>query len=76
MLHTQNLTKEYDGQRALDKLNLSVESGDIYCLLGANGAGKSPVPTNAIILLVMVVGLMLASFAMNRAGETEHLMQG
>lgn len=41
MLHTQNLTKEYDGQLALDKLNLSIESGDIYCLLGANGAGKS-----------------------------------
>ena len=41
MLHAKNLTKEYDGNRALDGLNLSVESGDIYCLLGANGAGKS-----------------------------------
>ena len=41
MLHAQNLTKEYDGHRALDSLNLSVEAGDIYCLLGANGAGKS-----------------------------------
>lgn len=36
----------------------------------------SPVRTNAAILLVMVVGLMLASFAINRVGETEHLMQG
>ena len=41
MLHTQNLTKEYDGFRALSELNLSVSAGDIYCLLGANGAGKS-----------------------------------
>ena len=41
MLHAQNLTKDYDGNRALDSLNLSVEAGDIYCLLGANGAGKS-----------------------------------
>ena len=41
MLHAQNLTKEYDGIRALNGLNLSVEAGDIYCLLGANGAGKS-----------------------------------
>ena len=41
MLHAKDLTKEYDGNRALDGLNLSVESGDIYCLLGANGAGKS-----------------------------------
>ena len=41
MLHAQDLTKEYDGQKALNKLNLSVDAGDIYCLLGANGAGKS-----------------------------------
>lgn len=41
MLHAQNLTKEYSGVRALDNLNLSIEAGDIYCLLGANGAGKS-----------------------------------
>ena len=41
MLHTENLTKDYDGNRALDQLNLSVSAGDIYCLLGANGAGKS-----------------------------------
>ncbi|MCE7995393.1 MAG: DUF3526 domain-containing protein [Roseivirga sp.] len=37
---------------------------------------KSPVSTNATILLVMVAGLMLASLVMNRVGETEHLMQG
>ncbi len=41
MLHTENLTKDYDGHLALDQLNLSVSAGDIYCLLGANGAGKS-----------------------------------
>ena len=41
MLHTENLSKEYDGNLALNCLNLSVEAGDIYCLLGANGAGKS-----------------------------------
>ena len=41
MLHAHNLTKEYSGIRALDNLSLSIEAGDIYCLLGANGAGKS-----------------------------------
>lgn len=41
MLHAQNLTKEYSGIRALDNLSLSIDAGDIYCLLGANGAGKS-----------------------------------
>lgn len=41
MLHAQNLTKDYDGNCALNQLNLSVSAGEIYCLLGANGAGKS-----------------------------------
>ena len=35
------LRKEYSGKVALKGLNLKVEPGDIYCLLGANGAGKS-----------------------------------
>ncbi len=41
MLQANNLTKEYNGIRALDGLNLNINSGDIFCLLGANGAGKS-----------------------------------
>ncbi|GHE56244.1 ABC transporter ATP-binding protein [Roseivirga thermotolerans] len=41
MLHAVNLTKKYQEHLALDDLNLSIEPGDIYCLLGANGAGKS-----------------------------------
>lgn len=35
------LRKEYNGKVALKGLNLKVQRGDIYCLLGANGAGKS-----------------------------------
>jgi ABC-2 type transport system ATP-binding protein len=35
------LRKEYSGKVALKGLNLKVQPGDIYCLLGANGAGKS-----------------------------------
>jgi ABC-2 type transport system ATP-binding protein len=41
MLKTINLTKSYEGKTALDNLNLNVSSGEIYALLGANGAGKS-----------------------------------
>jgi ABC-2 type transport system ATP-binding protein len=36
------LTKEYlGGKKALDKLSLTVKSGEIFTLLGPNGAGKS-----------------------------------
>ena len=41
MITTNNLTKKYGDQTALDQLNLNVNEGEIYCLLGANGAGKT-----------------------------------
>lgn len=41
MLEAINLTKNYNSNIALDSLNLRIESGEIYCLLGANGAGKT-----------------------------------
>ena len=41
MLEAINLTKKYGGQFALKDLNISVSSGDVYCLLGQNGAGKT-----------------------------------
>jgi ABC-2 type transport system ATP-binding protein len=31
----------YGEQIALDNLNLNVKEGEIYCLLGANGGGKT-----------------------------------
>jgi len=42
MLLAKGLTKNYGAQTALDKLDLDVQPGDIYALLGANGASKPP----------------------------------
>jgi ABC-2 type transport system ATP-binding protein len=41
MLEAHGLSKQYHGVIALDDLNLTVESGEVFCLLGANGAGKT-----------------------------------
>lgn len=42
MLEAKDLTKRYeDGMLALDHLNFKVESGEIFCMFGANGAGKT-----------------------------------
>lgn len=41
MLQAIDLSKQYGNVKALKALNLQVEPGHIYCLLGANGAGKS-----------------------------------
>ena len=41
MLVMKNVTKSFDGFKALDNLNLTVPKGAIYGLVGPNGAGKS-----------------------------------
>ena len=41
MLEVKNLTKAFDGFRALDNLSLTIPQGAVYGLVGPNGAGKS-----------------------------------
>ncbi|HEY4595164.1 MAG TPA: ABC transporter ATP-binding protein [Thermoanaerobaculia bacterium] len=42
MIEAVDLSKRYpNGHLALDALNLQVEAGEIYCLLGAQGSGKT-----------------------------------
>ena len=41
MLKAINLSKSYNGTTALDSVSFEVNSGEIFCLLGANGAGKT-----------------------------------
>lgn len=41
MLELRNISKMYGKAYANKNINLSVEAGKVYCLLGENGAGKS-----------------------------------
>ncbi len=41
ILQTQQLTKEFKGFVAVDKVNLQVRRGTIHALIGPNGAGKT-----------------------------------
>ncbi len=43
LLETYNLSKQYKKQKAVDKVNLHVRKGDIYGLIGRNGAGKTTI---------------------------------
>ena len=43
MIQVENLTKGFDGLRALDGLCLTVPDGCVYGLVGPNGAGKTTV---------------------------------
>ncbi len=40
-IQIENLTKRYGRFTAVDRLNLEVEAGELFSLLGVNGAGKS-----------------------------------
>ncbi|WP_434358442.1 ABC transporter ATP-binding protein [Parasalinivibrio latis] len=50
-LSIKNLTCRYNGQAVLDNLSLEVERGEIVCLLGASGCGKTT-------LLKAIAGLL------------------
>ena len=41
IVETHDLTKTFNGRKAVDRLNLNVEEGELFGLLGPNGAGKS-----------------------------------
>ena len=43
ILQTRDLTREFKGFTAVDKVNLNVHRGDIHALIGPNGAGKTTV---------------------------------
>ena len=51
VLQINNLTKRYGKLTALDNLNLTIEAGNIYGLLGPNGSGKTT--TLGIILGIL-----------------------
>jgi bacitracin transport system ATP-binding protein len=49
-IETKNLTKKYREQTAVNNVSLQVKSGEIYGLLGRNGAGKTSI-------MKMILGL-------------------
>jgi len=51
IIKTANLTKKFGNLVAVDRLNLSIEEGEIFGLLGPNGAGK----TTTLLMLTTVL---------------------
>ena len=40
-IEVKNLTKSFNGRTVVDKISFRVEKGEVFGLLGHNGAGKS-----------------------------------
>ncbi len=41
ILYLEGLNKSFDGFKAINDLNLYIETGELRCIIGPNGAGKS-----------------------------------
>jgi ABC-2 type transport system ATP-binding protein len=68
MIEAKSLSMRYeDNVLALDALNLQVNPGEIYCLLGANGAGK----TTAINLFLDFIQPTDGQALLNKIDVTE-----
>ena len=64
MLIAENLSKTYGDYKALNNLNLKLNKGEIFALLGQNGAGKSTTILNFSLRwlgLIMIMRRLRAS---------------
>ncbi len=52
-IRLENITKKYGNTTAIDNLNLKIDDGEFFCILGPPGAGKTT-------LLRLIVGLEVA----------------
>jgi len=41
LVKTKNIAKEFSGVRVLDDINIEIKKGEIFGIIGENGAGKS-----------------------------------
>ena len=45
-IETKDLTKKYKDKVAVNGINLQIKEGELFALLGVNGAGKNPIEFN------------------------------
>ena len=66
MLSLTNISVSYDGSRVLREVSLQVQPGQVVCLMGRNGVGKTTT-------LKAIVGLVKADAGSVRLGDRELL---
>ena len=60
ILEARELTREFDGVKALDKFSFQLRRGEVLGLLGANGAGKTTAMNCLLGLTLATSGEILA----------------
>jgi ABC-2 type transport system ATP-binding protein len=72
LIETRYLTKQYKDLIALDKLNLTIDRGDIFGFIGPNGAGKTTTIRILATLLRPTSGqAFVCGFSVN--GQAKHI---
>ena len=70
-IETFDLTKKFGDLVAVDRLNISVEQGEVFALLGPNGAGK----TTAISMLCTILKVTSGTAEVNGFDIVKHATQ-
>ncbi|NJL89649.1 MAG: ABC transporter ATP-binding protein, partial [Coleofasciculaceae cyanobacterium SM2_1_6] len=77
ILAAHNLTKEFPGILANDRVNFSVEPGEVHVLLGENGAGKTTLMNMLYGLISPTSGeIRVKDQAVNFASPNDAIKQG
>ncbi|KAA0003524.1 MAG: ABC transporter ATP-binding protein [Thermoplasmata archaeon] len=70
IVEIRNLTKDYEGVRAVDNLSLEIEKGEIFALLGPNGAGKTTTIKSMLGLIFPSSGeIKINGFGVTKEGK-------
>ena len=59
MIEIKNLTKKFDSNVALNRMNCSISEGTIFGLAGSNGSGKSTLLNKRALLLYCGLSVFL-----------------
>ena len=71
MIEIKNLTQAYGKNIVLDNINLKVENGSVYGLLGKNGAGKTTLINLLVDLFPVDIGTILINGKKNNTLSKE-----
>src|SRR5512147_2254983 len=70
MIETHGLTKYFNGNHAVQELNLQVKQGEIFAFLGPNGAGKTTTTRMLACLIAPTSGeARVAGFQVGRESD-------
>src|SRR5579864_7641814 len=70
MIELQDITKTYGTKTAVNRLNLSIEQGELFAFLGPNGAGKTTTIRMMCGLLFPTAGVIrIGGFDMRHEGD-------